>query len=94
MTRDGIEQRVSLYADDLLLYVSRSDISIPVVLSIFNSFGPVSGYKLNFNKNRLFPLNAAAHRYFNFYYWAANFRILQYWLHADGLHDAPPWLRL
>ena len=38
VTRDGIEQRVSLYADDLLLYLSKPDMAIPLVLSILNSF--------------------------------------------------------
>lgn len=61
--RNGVEQRVSLYADDLLLYISNFAVSIPTALTILNSFGAISGYKLNLNKSELFPLNRAAHEY-------------------------------
>ena len=63
VTRNGIEQRVSLYADDLLLYVSRPDMSIPTVLSVLNTFGHISGYKLNLDKSELFPLNTPARNF-------------------------------
>lgn len=61
--KNGLEQRVSLYADDLLLYIFNFSISIPVALTIFDSFGAISGHKLNLNKRELFPLNEAAHDY-------------------------------
>lgn len=57
------EQKVSLYADDLLLYVTDFSGSIPVVLSLLNSFGAISGYRLNLNKSELLPLNRAALEY-------------------------------
>uniref|UniRef100_A0A3Q1EXS2 Reverse transcriptase domain-containing protein n=1 Tax=Acanthochromis polyacanthus TaxID=80966 RepID=A0A3Q1EXS2_9TELE len=60
ITRKGIEQRVSLYADDLLLYISKPNISVPSVLSILHKYGCISGYKLNLSKSELFPLNLAA----------------------------------
>lgn len=63
ITRNNIEQRVSLYADDLLLYISKPDISIPTVLSILEHFGRISGYKLNYTKSELFPLNLAVQQY-------------------------------
>ena len=50
--------KLSLYADDLLLYISDLDRSIPAILSLLDQFGSFSGYKLNFNKSELFPLNA------------------------------------
>lgn len=63
VTRSGLEQRVSLYADDLLLYISRPKTSIPIRLSLLHSFGSISGYKLNLDKNELFPVNAAAQEF-------------------------------
>ena len=48
---------VSLYADDLLLYVSNPATAILFVISILNEFGSFSGYKLNLQKSECFPLN-------------------------------------
>lgn len=58
--RNGTEHRVSLYADDLLLYVSNPTFSIDKILDILHTFGSFSGYKLNTNKSECFPLNNAA----------------------------------
>lgn len=59
--RCGRKQRVSLYADDLLLYLSDLDVSVPIILTVLENFGAISGYKLNFAKSEPFPLNSAAH---------------------------------
>lgn len=58
--RYGVEHTVSLYADDLLVYISDPSMSIPSILDIFTSFGLVSGYKLNLTKREILPLNPAA----------------------------------
>lgn len=58
--RDGIEHRVSLYADDLLLYVSNPMACINNILDILQTFGSFSGYKLNIRKSECFPLNNTA----------------------------------
>lgn len=58
--RSGIELRVSLYADDLLLYVSNLPVSVPAALTTLKSFGQISGYKLNLNKSEIFPINTTA----------------------------------
>lgn len=50
VTRTTKIHKVSLYADDLLLYLSNP----------MNSFGRISGYKLNFSKSTLFPINRLA----------------------------------
>ncbi|KAI5628117.1 hypothetical protein C0J50_8261, partial [Silurus asotus] len=60
VTRKGAEYKVSLYADDLLLYVTDPAASIPVVLSILGDFGSFSGYKLNFPKSECYPVNSTA----------------------------------
>lgn len=58
--RHGEEHRVSLYADDLLLYVSDPLSSLPPILSILDSFSEFSGYKLNISKSECFPINQLA----------------------------------
>lgn len=60
ITRGGIEHRLSLYADDLLLYISNPVGSVSDLLHIFNTFGSFSGYKLNINKSECFPVNNSA----------------------------------
>lgn len=51
--RAGQEHKLSLYADDLLLYVSDPLGSLPHAFTIFNNFGSISGYKLNIHKSEL-----------------------------------------
>lgn len=60
IVRNCVELKVSLYADDLLLYVSNLSVSIPAALATFQSFGQISGYKLNLSKSVIFPINALA----------------------------------
>lgn len=58
--RNGTEHRVSLYADDLLLYVSNPTVCMDRILDILHTFGTFSGYKLNITKSECFPLNNTA----------------------------------
>ena len=54
--RGGIEHRVSLYADDLLLYVSLPTTCASKIVSFLEEFGSFSGYKLNLQKSECFQL--------------------------------------
>ncbi|KAI5085645.1 hypothetical protein C0J45_2327, partial [Silurus meridionalis] len=45
--RAGNEQKISLYADDIVVYISDPESSLPHILDILNQFSGVSGYKLN-----------------------------------------------
>jgi len=54
----GIEHRVSLYADDMLLYISDPTLGIRQVVKILKHFGTFSGYKLNFSKSICFLINS------------------------------------
>ncbi len=54
--RGKTEHKVSLYADDLLLYISHPVKSVPVILEILKEFGAISGYKLNLSKVPYFQL--------------------------------------
>ena len=58
--REGQEHRVSLYADNLLIYLSDSSHSLPSALNILETFGKLSGYKMNVPKSKLFPVNEGA----------------------------------
>lgn len=57
IVRKDTEHKVSLYADDLLLYISNPSSSVPYILSIQQT---VSGYKLNLSKSEYFPVNPSA----------------------------------
>ncbi len=58
--RGGISHKISLYADDIILYVADPVNSIPVILRILTQFGELSGYKINKEKSEIFPLNQPA----------------------------------
>ena len=50
----------SLYADDLLLYVSDPSSSLPPILSLLDSFSVFSGYNLSVSKSECLPINQMA----------------------------------
>ncbi|KAF4079911.1 hypothetical protein AMELA_G00183760 [Ameiurus melas] len=56
----GVEYKLLLYADDLLLNVTDPIASMTSVLDVLGSFGVVSGYKLNLDKSDCFPVNTPA----------------------------------
>lgn len=58
--RGTLEHKLSLYADDLLLYVSDPVSSIPYIVDTLYNFGSFSGYKLNYAKSQCFPINSLA----------------------------------
>lgn len=48
--------KIALYAVDVLLFLSNPGVSVPATLSIINSFGLISGYKVNYTKSEAMPL--------------------------------------
>lgn len=54
--RGDIEHKVSLYADDMLLFISNPSNSLPKLLGVLKEFGTISGYKVNFGKSEAMPL--------------------------------------
>lgn len=63
IVRYGQEHKLSLYVDDLLLYISDLSVSVPAVLTTLAFFGRLSGYKLNLSKIELLPLNVVAKKF-------------------------------
>lgn len=55
-----LEERLSLYADDALLYLNDAGPSLLAALCIFDTFGRYSGIKINWAKSILFPLDEGA----------------------------------
>ena len=48
--------KISLYADDILLYITNSQISIPNILNLIEEFGSFSGYRINWNKSEIMTI--------------------------------------
>ncbi len=48
---------VSLYADDIILYLDHFDVSVSSIIKEFDNFSSVSGYKINWSKSALMPIN-------------------------------------
>ena len=47
---------INLYADDILLYVSKPQESIPSIMELFNHFGSFSEFQINLDKSELMPV--------------------------------------
>ncbi len=53
-----IENRILLYASDIILYLTNPEKSVAVVLDLIDKFGRISGHKINFEKSNAFLLNS------------------------------------
>ena len=74
ISRGGIEHKLSLYADDLLVFLSHPPKSIPLVLNVLKEFGHISAYILNLCKSELMPVKALpeipSHNYRSEHLWS------------------------
>ena len=53
----GSSDKISLYADDVLLFITKPQISLPAILNKINQFGKFSGYRINWTKSELMPVS-------------------------------------
>ena len=53
----GQEHHLSLYVDDILLYVSNPKESILSFMEVFNHFDSLSGFQINWDKSELMPVH-------------------------------------
>ncbi len=48
---------ISLYADDIILYLDHFDVSVSSIIKEFDNFSSLSGYKINWSKSALMSIN-------------------------------------
>lgn len=87
IVRHGSVHKVSLYADDMLLYISDPLVSLPKALNLLKDFGKISGYKINIQKSEIMPVNDAANSIalnsFSFKISTHKFKHLGIWITHD-----------
>lgn len=54
---NALEEKTSLYADDMLIYLAEAEGSLTNALDRISGFGRYSGFKVNWNKSIVFRLN-------------------------------------
>lgn len=59
MTVRGTTHKIALYADDILLFLTKPDMSIPTILSIIQEFSSITGYKIKHGKSEAMLLGGA-----------------------------------
>uniref|UniRef100_A0A803K361 Reverse transcriptase domain-containing protein n=1 Tax=Xenopus tropicalis TaxID=8364 RepID=A0A803K361_XENTR len=52
-----LEEKVSLYADDMLLYLADPKNSLQALIRVLTNFGKHSGLKVNYDKSLVFPID-------------------------------------
>lgn len=58
----GWKHHLSLYADDILLYISQPQVSIPPLLTLIDKFGSLSGFSINWGKSELMLVSATVNK--------------------------------
>jgi len=56
LTRRALQHRISLYVDDVVLFIRPEADDINLVMEILNLFGDASGLKTNLQKSNVLPI--------------------------------------
>lgn len=56
MPTGDMDRHLSLYAYDVVIFLSQPEQSLPFLLDIVKSFGEIAGYKINWQKSELMLL--------------------------------------
>uniref|UniRef100_A0A672F570 Reverse transcriptase domain-containing protein n=1 Tax=Salarias fasciatus TaxID=181472 RepID=A0A672F570_SALFA len=56
----NMHHKISLYADDILLFIQNPQSSLSEVIKVINSFSSLSDYSINWNKSSILPLNTSS----------------------------------
>lgn len=54
----GKTHKITLYADDILLFLTKPDISIPTIHCFIQDFSSFTGYRINYRKSVAMPLGS------------------------------------
>lgn len=54
---NNFQHKVSLYADDVLIFLNSPTHSIPKLITLISQYVSISGYKINFSKSEAMPLS-------------------------------------
>lgn len=53
---DYTSNKISLYSDDILIFITKPHASMSVLLETIELFGSFSGYRVNYGKSELMPV--------------------------------------
>lgn len=86
ITINKVEHRIACYADDIILFLTKPEISVPELMHFLDIMGPMSGYKLNIGKTETLsywqPPNHFKKKY-PFKWYADSLKYLGVTLHKD-----------
>lgn len=59
LSRRSLQHRVSIYADDVVLFLQPTEMDMNITSDILGLFGEASGLKTNFQKSNIYPIHCA-----------------------------------
>ena len=62
LSMGSTDQKLLLFADDLLVILSQPEESVPSLLDLVDRFSEISGYKVNWGKSEVMPLSRHCHK--------------------------------